>query len=106
MKWTALQAIWVIFAASLVLLMQAGFAVRESGLTRSKNAISVSARLLCGTLLVALLFWGIGSGLLLGPGGGWLGTGGYFGGGAAADAQLTAAVVFYAAIACAAASIL
>jgi ammonium transporter, Amt family len=106
MKWTAVQGIWVVFAASMVLLAQAGYAAREAGLTRSKNAISVTARLLGGTLVGAILFWALGSGLLLGPGSGWLGRGGFFAGGAGGEPALVASTIFYAAVACAAASIL
>ncbi|PQO25106.1 hypothetical protein C5Y96_26760 [Blastopirellula marina] len=35
---------WVIFAASLVMLMQAGFMCLESGLARAKNSINVAVK--------------------------------------------------------------
>src|SRR6185503_18786861 len=70
------------------------------------NAINVSAKLLCGTFAGALLYWALGSGFMLGAGGGWIGTSGFFGGGAGADLAFTAMTVFYAAFACAAAAIL
>src|SRR5262245_57680135 len=100
------QTIWVVFAASLVLLMQAGFSVREAGLVRSKNAINVSLKLLCGTVVSAVLFWALGSGLMLGPGGDWIGSGGFFGGGPGAEPSRAAVLIYQAAVACAAASIL
>src|SRR5262245_31872651 len=105
MKWPLAQTVWVLFAAAAVYLMQAGFAAREAGLTRSKNATSVALKLLTGTLLGTLAFWIIGSGIALGPGSAWIGTGGFFGGGIDDPAQ-PARVVVHAAIACAAASIL
>src|SRR5687768_8584272 len=106
MKWTLVQTVWVVFAASLVFLMQAGFAAREAGLTRSKNAISVSLKLLAGTLLGTLLTWAIGSGFLLGKGSGWLGTSGFFGSFPPGEPAYPALIVLHAAMACAAASVL
>jgi ammonium transporter len=106
MKWTLVQTVWVVFAASLVFLMQAGFAAREAGLTRSKNAISVAARLLAGTLLGTLLTWAFGGAFLLGEGSSWLGTSGFFGGGPSGDPTYPARLILHAALACAAASVL
>src|SRR5512144_1417305 len=75
-KWTLVQTVWVVFAASLVFLMQAGFAAREAGLTRSKNAVNVALKLLLGMLVASLVLWAIGGGLLLG---GAAGGRGFFG---------------------------
>jgi len=109
-KWTLVQTVWVVFAASLVFLMQAGFAARESGLTRSKNAMNVALKLLVGTLVGTLLFWAIGSALLLGGSSAWIGGGGFFGSGAtgpgAVSSSFSALVILNAALACAAAGIL
>src|SRR5688500_7377074 len=107
MKWTLVQTVWVVFAASLVFLAQAGFAAREAGLTRSKNAISVALKLVAGTLVGVLVFWAVGVGFLLGDGA-FIGTSGFFGtpvgaGGGGSDPTQPAVVVLHAALACAAA---
>jgi ammonium transporter len=68
MKLSQIDAVWVVLAASLVFFMQAGFAAREAGLTRSKNSVNAVSKLLSGTLVVVLLFWLVGFGLLYGPG--------------------------------------
>jgi ammonium transporter len=106
MKWTLVQTVWVVFAASLVFLSQAGYIAREAGLTRSKNAMSVALKLLAGTLVGCLLTWAVGSALLLGEGSRWIGTSGFFGGAAGLDPSHAAMVALHAAMACAAASIL
>lgn len=38
---TNLNYVWTMFAAILVFFMQAGFALLETGLTRSKNAVNI-----------------------------------------------------------------
>jgi len=38
----AANTVWVVFAAVLVMFMQAGFAFLEAGLTRMKNAAHIS----------------------------------------------------------------
>ena len=47
----AASTIWVVFAAVLVMFMQAGFAFLEAGLTRMKNVGHVAAK---NVLLFAL----------------------------------------------------
>jgi Amt family ammonium transporter len=106
MKWTLVQTVWVVFAASLVFLAQAGYAAREAGLVRSKNAMSVVLKLLCGTLVATLVMWAAGAAFLLGEGSGWIGTSGFLGGIAAGDPGQPAQLVLHAALACAAASVL
>src|SRR4051812_1500676 len=100
MKWTLVQTVWVVFAASLVFLMQAGFVAREAGLTRSKNAINVALKLVIGTLAGTLVFWVAGAGFLLGEGSGWIGTSGFFGAATAGEPSQSALVVLHAALAC------
>ncbi|WP_414673296.1 hypothetical protein, partial [Methylophaga sp. UBA1464] len=41
---SALDTLWLLIAAMLVLIMQGGFLCLESGLTRSKNAINVALK--------------------------------------------------------------
>ncbi len=70
-----LDLIWIIIAAALVLLMQAGFTALESGVTRSKNSINVAMKNLVDLILSVLVFWLIGYGLMFGSSaGGFMGT--------------------------------
>lgn len=57
---------WVIFAASLVMLMQAGFMCLESGLARAKNSINVAVKNMADFVLSVAGFWFIGFGLMFG----------------------------------------
>ena len=54
-EYTANDVVWIAIAAALVFLMQAGFALLESGLSRTKNAINVVMKnymdLCVGTLM-------------------------------------------------------
>jgi ammonium transporter len=55
--------------------MQAGFMCLECGLTRSKNSINVAAKNFADFAVSAILFWGIGYGLMFGSSHlGWFGT--------------------------------
>src|SRR5215510_8416973 len=98
MKLSQIDGVWVILAASLVFFMQAGFAAREAGLTRSKNSVNAVSKLLAGTLVVALLFWLVGFGMLYGPGD-FIGPGAF---GVSADTEpgLLALFFLYLALAC------
>ncbi|MDY7021518.1 MAG: ammonium transporter [Cyanobacteriota bacterium] len=74
-----IDTFWLLICSCLVFLMQAGFMCLESGLTRSKNSINVAAKNLADFGISALLFWGIGYGLMFGASSnGWLGIS-YFG---------------------------
>src|SRR5262249_60627154 len=75
------DAVWVILAATLVFFMQAGFATREAGLVRSKNAINVATKVVAGTMIGCLVYWAVGFGLMLGRGNEGGGMGGVLVGG-------------------------
>ncbi len=60
---------WVIAAAALVFLMQAGFLCLETGLTRSKNAVNVAMKNLADFGVSALWFWAAGFAIMFGVGG-------------------------------------
>jgi|GEM_PF-71657 Amt family ammonium transporter len=73
-----LDAAWVVVASSLVFIMQAGFAMLESGLTRSKNSINVAIKNLTDLGISVLCFWLAGYALMFGPSiGGLIGAGGF-----------------------------
>src|SRR6187200_923473 len=69
----ALNMMWVLFAAFLVMLMQAGFALVETGLVRAKNAAHTMGMNFLVYSIGILGFWSIGFGLQMG-GVGALGT--------------------------------
>ncbi|WP_027950060.1 ammonium transporter [Haliea salexigens] len=62
----AFDALWLLLAAVLVLVMQGGFLCLESGLTRSKNAINVALKNALDLLVASGLFWLLGFGLMFG----------------------------------------
>src|SRR5918993_804651 len=74
----AMDTVWVIVAAVLVLFMQAGFAMLEVGFSRMKNVGSVVAKILVNLAIAALLFWAVGFALAFGSGNALLGTEGWF----------------------------
>src|ERR687894_2358936 len=74
----AMDTVWVIVAACLVLFMQAGFAMLEVGFSRMKNVGSVVAKILINLAIAALLFWGVGFALAFGTGNALIGTQGWF----------------------------
>ncbi|MDR0876755.1 MAG: ammonium transporter, partial [Treponema sp.] len=58
--------VWIIMGSALVFSMQAGFAMLESGLTRSKNSINVAIKNLTDFGVSTLCFWIIGFGIMFG----------------------------------------
>src|SRR5215213_10306295 len=74
----ALDTMWVVVAAVLVLFMQAGFAMLEVGFSRMKNVGSVVAKILVNLAIAALLFWAVGFALAFGSGDALVGTEGWF----------------------------
>jgi Amt family ammonium transporter len=63
-----LDNIWVFIAGVLVFFMQAGFALVEAGLTRSKNVVNIFAKNLSDALIGVLAFYAVGYGLAFGNG--------------------------------------
>ena len=69
-----LDMLWLITAAGLVFLMQAGFLCLEAGMTRTKNSINVAIKNMADFGISALVFWALGFGLMFGATWhGWLG---------------------------------
>ncbi len=71
---TGLNTFWVLIAASLVFFMQAGFALVEAGLTRSKNTTNILFKNLMDFAIGTLGFWFIGYGIMFGAGNGFFGS--------------------------------
>lgn len=57
---TALDTIWVLVAAALVLFMQTGFMMLEAGAVRTKNAVSVAQKNLLDIAFATIAFAGVG----------------------------------------------
>jgi ammonium transporter, Amt family len=75
----ALDTIWVLIAAILVIFMNAGFAMLETGFCRQKNAVNVLAKNLIVFALATLAYWAIGFSLMFGKAStGFIGSGGWF----------------------------
>lgn len=63
---TLVDYLWVVVAASLVFFMQAGFAMVESGLTRSKNSINVAIKNLTDLGVSLIVYWAVGFAFMYG----------------------------------------
>lgn len=74
----AINSVWVMLAAILVIFMQAGFALLEAGSTRMKNAGHVAGKTILTFGICALAFWAVGFGFAFGDGNGFFGTTGFF----------------------------
>lgn len=73
----AVDSVWVMLAAILVIFMQAGFALLEAGSTRMKNAGHIAGKQLLSFSIAALGFWAFGYAITFGEGT-WFGTTGWF----------------------------
>ena len=76
-----LNTVWILVAGALVFFMQAGFAMLESGMVRSKNSINVIMKNYTDMCFGAIVFWVLGYGLMYGTANlsGFLGVAGIFG---------------------------
>jgi ammonium transporter, Amt family len=74
----AASTLWVVFAAVLVMFMQAGFAFLEAGLTRMKNVGHVAAKNVLIFALASIVYYLVGFGMAFGDGGnGFVGGSGF-----------------------------
>ena len=75
---TNLNVVWTLVAAILVFLMQAGFALVETGFTRAKNAANIMMKNLMDFAVGSLAFYVLGAALMFGASkaAGWFGWGG------------------------------
>ncbi len=74
-----LNAIWVLIAAILVIFMNAGFGMLETGFCRHKNAVNILSKNLIVFALATLAYWAIGYSLMFGgPKNPMIGFGGWF----------------------------
>jgi len=64
----AINSIWVMLAAILVIFMQAGFAFLEIGFSRGKNAGTIVAKILVNFGIAAIAYWAVGFAFAFGTG--------------------------------------
>jgi ammonium transporter, Amt family len=77
----AINTLWVVITAVLVLFMQAGFAMLEIGFSRQKNAGTGVAKILTNLAIAAMCYWAVGFAIAFGTGsseGDLIGTTGWF----------------------------
>jgi Amt family ammonium transporter len=71
--------VWTLVAAFLVFLMQAGFAMLETGFTRAKNAVNILMKNLFDFACGSIAFWAVGFAIMFGINQTkWFGTTGFF----------------------------
>jgi len=88
----AIETIWVLAAAILVMFMQVGFMFLEVGFSRMKNAGTIVPKVLANFSIAALCYWAVGFALAFGGGGWFAGTEGTFLG--TSDGELFPALAF------------
>lgn len=75
----SIDLLWTLVCASLVMLMQGGFCLLETGFARAKNSINVAIKNLIDFCISSLMFWAVGFGLMFGVSQyGWVGTSEFF----------------------------
>src|SRR3954453_22056956 len=74
----AVETLWVVVAAILVMFMQVGFMFLEVGFSRMKNAGTIVPKILANYSIAALCYWAVGFALAFGGAGWFAGTEGTF----------------------------
>src|SRR3954469_20419633 len=74
----AIQTVWVMVAAVLVMFMQVGFLFLEIGFSRMKNVGTIVPKILANFSIAALCYWAVGFALAFGGKGWFAGTAGTF----------------------------
>ena len=88
---TNTNTLWMVVAAALVFIMQAGFAMVELGFSRAKNSINIIMKNFLDFSISVIVFMFLGFGLMFGTTwGGWIGTDGFWLSTRAGDDQLWA----------------
>ncbi len=77
-KSIALDTVWTLLAAILVMFMQPGFAMLEAGFTRAKNSVNILMKNLMDFCFASVFYWFIGFGIMFGAGNLLFGTSGFF----------------------------
>lgn len=87
----AMDTMWLLVASFLVFFMQAGFALVETGFTRSKNTVNILMKNLMDFSIASIVFWAVGWGFAYGTSaGGFIGTDQFFLGDVRAEGSVPA----------------
>jgi Amt family ammonium transporter len=73
-----LDSIFLLIASVLVIFMNAGFGMLETGFCRQKNAVNILSKNLIVFAIATIAYWAFGFGLMYGEGSGFIGTQGFF----------------------------
>ena len=73
----AADTVWVLITAFLVFFMNLGFAMVESGLCRSKNAVNILSKNVVVFCVTVIFFWLVGFGIMFGNGSSYFGATGW-----------------------------
>ena len=73
-----LDSIFLLFCSVLVIFMNAGFGMLETGFCRQKNAVNILSKNLIVFAIATIAYWAIGYGLMYGDGSPFIGTSGFF----------------------------
>ena len=68
---SAIDTVWVSICAAIIFLMEGGFALLEAGFVRSKNAMSIIAKVFIDITFGGLAFYAVGFGIAYGASNGW-----------------------------------
>ncbi|MDZ7876294.1 MAG: ammonium transporter [Saprospiraceae bacterium] len=67
----AVDTVWVALCAALIFQMEGGFALLEAGFVRSKNAVSIIAKVMIDIIFGGVAFYAVGFGIAYGVSNGW-----------------------------------
>ena len=67
----AIDTIWVAICAAIIFFMEGGFALLEAGFVRSKNAMSIIAKVIIDIVFGGIAFYLVGFGIAYGNSNGW-----------------------------------
>jgi Amt family ammonium transporter len=67
----AIDTVWVALCAALIFQMEGGFALLEAGFVRSKNAVSIIAKVMIDIMFGGIAFYLVGFGIAYGESNGW-----------------------------------
>jgi Amt family ammonium transporter len=73
-----LNTIWIVIASVLVIFMNAGFGMLETGFCRHKNAVNILAKNLIVFAIATLIYWAFGFSIMFGGQNAYIGGGGFF----------------------------
>ncbi|MDC0177944.1 ammonium transporter [Polaribacter sp.] len=67
----AIDTVWVAICAAIIFFMEGGFALLEAGFVRSKNAMSIIAKVIIDITFGGIAFYLVGFGIAYGNSNGW-----------------------------------